>query len=367
MLGVPQARGSFFCLALVPLIRGFEHLRLSQLQRGNVFLPWAAATASMHVFGLVVVVASALVFRDHRAVLWSLGAQATGLVVSTHVLARVPYRLSLARLPISRALHFGMPLMLNGLAIAAIGQVDRLAVGSFLGVVQLGRYGLATMIFYLPVSLVMRIVTATLAPRLSTAWHVSPRWEFPALYRQIAFAIAVVAVLLASLVALMGNAIVSMVFGQVYRVDDGFFAILALVVLMKFAKITLNFAGLAMGRTVDVMVSNLPNAIGLGLTILGIMLVPSLSFAALGALAGEALGAAAALVLVRRHFRDDAHGAWLPMLTIVPVPCLAAAWSVLAAPPLDERVAVLGFGGVLAVCGAALLYRRRKPHFAVWS
>jgi O-antigen/teichoic acid export membrane protein len=358
ILGVPQARNSFLWLAAVPLIRGFEHLGVTQNQRHDRFAPWAMALGSTHIFGLMVVTAAAFVLRDHRAVLCSLAAQAAGLVLSTHFLARSSYRLSINRPSVLRALRFGLPLTVNGLALAAIGQVDRLAVGSFLGVVQLGRYGLATMLFFLPVSLVARIMSATLTPRLSAAWHRSPNGEFPALFKQVSYGAAVLAVLLSTLVALAGNPLVAFIFGRVYIVEDSFFAILALVVLMKFAKITLNFGGMAMGKTIDVMLSNVPNSCGLAVTIFGLMWVPHLSTAAIGALVGETLGAASAFLLLKRHLHREASMSWLPILMIIPVPCVAAGWCGAMNPDMRARAVALGLAGLVVLASLAFMPRR---------
>ena len=354
-LAVPQARTSFLWLAAVPLIRGFEHLGITQSQRENRFGRWATAVGSTHVFGLCAVTAASTVLRDHQAVLWSLAAQATALVLSTHSLARSRYRVSLKWAAVQRALRFGLPLTINGLALAAIGQVDRLAVGSFLGVAQLGRYGLATMLFFLPVSLVARLMNAALTPRLALAWRRSPTAEFPHLFRQISLGVAVLAVLLGTVVAVAGNPLVSLLFGRAYVVEDSFFAILSLVVLMRFAKITLNFAGVAMGKTTDVMLSNMPNAFGLAVTIIGLMWWPHLTTAATGALVGETLGAASAFLLLRRHFHGRVGTLWLPIFAIVPVPCCAAAWCGTVSPNAGARAAALGLAAVLIVISLALV------------
>ena len=360
LLGVPQARSSFLWLAAVPLIRGFEHLRLSQRQRDEVFWPWALAIGATNIFGLAVVTAAAFVLHDHRAVLWSLAAQAIGLVISTHMLARVPYRLSVARLPVRQALHFGLPLTLNGLALAAIGQADRLAVGSFLGVAALGRYGLATMMFYLPTSLIMRVLGSALAPRLAAAWHSSPGWGFPALFRSFSLGIASVAVLLSAAVALLGSPLTTLLFGHAYFVSDGFFAILSFAVLMRFAKITLNAAGLAMGRTVDIMLSNLPSALGLAATIGGIALFPSLAAAACGAVIGETLGAATAFILLRPFLGGGAVRSWMPLLAMLPLPLLAAAWCAFSDPPVEIRVVALAGAAVVLLATTPVIHRKRR-------
>jgi O-antigen/teichoic acid export membrane protein len=360
LLGVPQCSSSFAWLAVVPLIRGFEHLRLEQLQRAHRFWPWATASAMTNVLGLIVGTCAAFVLRDHRAVLWGLATQAVTVVVATHIFAGLKYRISLAAEPAVRALRFGLPLMLNGLALATLGQFDRLVVGSFLGVAMLGRYGLATMMFYLPTILLARVAVSVLQPRLSAAWHDSPLWVFPRLFRQLNAAIAVTAALGGALVAIAGNPVLGFVFGPAYAVNDMFFGIFSLAIFVRFAKISGNLAGLAMGRTMDLMWSNMPSALGLVGTVIGLSLMPSLVVAALGLLAGEFLGALTAFILLGRNLNIASGILAAPFLLACPIPCGAAIWIALAQPSYAIRgVVVCGLALSFALSGLFLRQRVR--------
>ncbi len=108
-----------------PCCAAWSILWPEQVQRGHRFGPWAAASVVSSVAGLGAVCAAIWVLHDHRAVVWRLSAQALAMVAATHALAAVPYRLSLAAVPLQRALRFGVPLMVNGLALAAMAQLDR--------------------------------------------------------------------------------------------------------------------------------------------------------------------------------------------------------------------------------------------------
>ncbi len=362
LLGVPQAAGSFTWLAVIPLLRSFEHLRLEQLQRNHRFGPWAMASAATNLVGLVAVAVAAALLRDHRAVLWGLGTQAVALVLSTHVAAGVRYRFSFAAAPVARAARFGMPLMLNGLALAVLGQFDRLAVGTFLGVGQLGRYGLATMIFYVPTALLMRVMITVLQPRLSAAWHRSPLWEFPNMFRQINGGVAGIAALCGAAAAVIGSPLLALLFGPAYAVGDSFFAFFSLGIFFRFARTSVNFGGMAMGRTMDMMLSNVPIALGLLVTIAGLRLAPSLVVAAIGSLVAELIGAVAAFVLIRRGLSVSGSTPYSPFVMAVPLPCAAAVWTVLVNPGLAVRIAVLVVLAATMAASATLVhYRARQP------
>lgn len=257
-----------------------------------------------------------------------------------------------------RALRFGLPLMLNGLALATLGQFDRLVVGSFLGVAMLGRYGLATMMFYLPTSLLARVAVSVLQPRLSAAWHESPLFVFPRLFRQLNTVIAVTASLGGTMVAIAGSPLLSFVFGRAYAVTDMFFVIFSLAIFVRFAKISANLAGLAMGRTMHLMLSNIPSAFGLVGTVIGLSLVPSLVVAAVGLLAGELLGAVAAFVLLGRNLNVSGTILSAPFLLACPIPCGAALWIAFAQPSYAMREMVVA-GLAFSVGLSALLLRQR--------
>jgi O-antigen/teichoic acid export membrane protein len=168
---------------------------------------------------------------------------------------------------------------------------------------------------------------------------------------------AALAIAMSTTVALAGDPLVARVFGRVYVIEDSFFAILAAVIVMKFAKITLNFAGVAMGKTKDVMLSNIPNACGLAVTIVSLIYYPHLSAAAGGALVGETLGALAALLLLRRHLGAERLRSWLPIFAVIPVPIVAAAWCCVTSPPVNSRVLALGLAGLCVAVSLALMPR----------
>lgn len=363
MLGAPQDVGAFLWLAAIPLIRGFDHLRVEQVQRDHRFWPASASGITENLAGLIAVTCAAVALQDHRAVLFGLGAQAAASVCASQALARAPYRISFAAIPAARALRFGLPLMLNGLALAALGHLDRLAVGGLLGLAELGRYTLATMIFYLPASLLFRVVTSIAQPRLSAAWHESPRAGFPRLFRRMNVAASIGAALAAGVVAMLGDALLTTVFGGDFGTGDVFFAVFSLAVFMRFAKQSANIGGICMGRTKDLMLSNLSGAAGIAVTIIGLLLMRSLWVAAAGLLAGETIGAATAFLRLDRHLRASGCPPYTAFAVSLPVPCIAAIWVLLADPTRQERLGAVA-ALILSSAAAAWMISKRNASVA---
>ena len=360
ILHVPQALDSFLCLAIVPLVRTFEHHRLEQLQREHRFLPWASASSFTNITGLGVSVIAAALLHDHRAVLWGLICQTAVLVTATHAIAGVPYRAIFTAAPIARALRFGAPLMVNGLALAALGQLDRLAVGTFMGVAALGQYGLATMTFYVPTALSMRVMVAVLQPRLSSTWHRSPDRGFPILFAKVNAGIAILATLVSSAVAIVGGPLFLGLFGARYAIDDSFFCVFAAALFFRYAKASLNFGGLSMGRTIDLMWSNLCLVFGLAVTVLGLVFFHSFLVAAVGCFTGELCGAAGAFILLRGHLRLANTSLCLPFFATLPLLLASDVWVLLERPTVAIRgcaVVILAISIIISV----LCYYFRPP------
>ena len=365
LLNIPEYASGFAWLGVIPAIRGFEHLRLAQLQRQHRFLGSTLTAAAANAAGLLAVLAASAVTHDYRAVPWGLGLQAVFLVSGSHIGARCDYRLSMSRQGAERALRFGAPLMVNGLALAAMAQCDRLAVGHFLGVAALGHYTVAAMTFYLPTSLLLRLLVSVAQPRLSAAWHASPSGEFSRVYNRLNVLVAIAAGGFALGVALLGNLVLTKLFGSSYAVDALFLDVYGLFIFMRFAKTSINFGGLAMGRTKDLMFSNLP---GIGTLLIACLVLSawrSLLVVALTSLLGEIIGTLVACYRLRAAISIARFGR--SFLLAVPLPVLSGLWVVMADPSGPQRLAV--FVGVIAlalVVWAVQGSARTLTHSAVW-
>lgn len=366
ILAIPDALGSFLSLALVPLLAGPTHMRVQQLQRHNVFWPSAVASIIGNLGGLAVSVVAAFLLRDHRALVWGLCATSVCNMASTHMLTKVAYRVSIARDDLRQALSFGLPLMLNGLALAVLGQLDRLVVAALIGVTSVGRYGLAMTIVLTPISLLMSVATLMAQPPLSAAWHSVSKAAFPELFRRITKVFAVVGAVFALGVAILGNVLLSWAFGPSFAVGDVFMAILSVVALVRFAKVLGNLGGLAAGRTMDLMLSNAAGAAGLLITALALWWRPTLNVATLGSLCGEVLATLFIAFRLDGYLRGAGRPSpWWDFLAAVPFLAGVILWTVLSDPTWAMRfslvAAVLAVGGCLGWRLIAPLRRASRP------
>ncbi len=250
LLGAGDYWAGFAIISITPLIRSAAHLGVVQVQRSNCFWPSALTDSAAMLLGLLAAVIAAFVAPDHRAIIWGLCAQATGSVVFSHILARKqPYRFSFDREPMREALRFGLPLMGNGLALAAVYQLDRIIVGAWLGVAVLGLYGLGVTLMLQPITLLLRLSTTLLQPRLSRAWHSDRSGVFEVHVRALGRFSAILGGAGAVATACVGAPLLRLVFGASYTASDIFFVMMAGIVFVRFSRGAVNLLGLSIGQT----------------------------------------------------------------------------------------------------------------------
>jgi O-antigen/teichoic acid export membrane protein len=338
MMGVSQYVSSFVWVAAVPLLRGFAHLGVVQMQREGRFWPSAAAEGIGALLGFAIAIVAAKIIPDHRAGLLALGAQILAAVIATHILARPrPYRVSFDPVRIKDALRFGLPLAVNGLALAIAGQLDRLIVGAWLGVAALGVYSLTISLILQPLGLVGRLATTLFQPTLSATWHSDPRGEFRRLASQIVLASMLIGLAGAATVICLGAPMFRFVFGSRYVVDDAVFVLLGAVVLIRLARVSFNLFGLAIGRTSDLMISNLAGTIGLIFGLIALYEKPIIASAVFGSVVGEVLTFIALKVRLKSVFGGTGQS-FRTIVGVSAVPAVLGAWILIEDPVLSLRV-----------------------------
>ncbi len=91
------------------------------------------------------------------------------------------------------------------------------------------------------------------------------------MFQRVTLGVSLAAVASAVVVCLAGNPLLGLIFGRDLQVGDTFFCVFGLAVYTRFAKNGVNVAGLAMGRTRDLMIANLFGMSGLCVTAAGLM------------------------------------------------------------------------------------------------
>ncbi|MBY0336700.1 MAG: oligosaccharide flippase family protein [Acetobacteraceae bacterium] len=350
---VPQSASSFALVALLPLLRGVAHLGVSQAQQDYRFGPYAAVSATAQVVGFAGGVAAAVWLGDHRAILVAFLAEAAAFTAASWRVAGTRFQLSSHAADLGPALRFGLPLMLNGVGLALIGQADRVVVGWAFGPETLAVYGLALTLAVVPISPVFKGLGALSMPLMANA---APRgaaaWASAARVTYRVFAVAGLAYALG--IALALDVALPALFGPAYGISDLFHVLLAAVVLLRVLRGAPTVALMAAGRTVLLSVANLSAALGVAAAIGFVLLWPGPEAVTAGILLGDALSLSLAWLFAGR--RMALHGRGLGIgVTVASGAALVAALALWPEANAWQRplVALVGVLVLIPACLAA--------------
>jgi O-antigen/teichoic acid export membrane protein len=286
LFGVPQFAGSFIIAASIPLVGSFSHLGIKQVQRNYVYLPDTLAIVFANLSALLILVPAVIIFRDHRAIIASFMTEALVYVVASHALAREPYSIRFDRVTLRGALKFGLPLLINGIGLAVMTQMDRTLVGHWFGVDILASYAVLLSTSVTPVGMILRVFgTAALSYLISSmdsdSIHVRG-------YHLLVFLFGLVAVSYMLFVATTMDILTPLIFGPKYTIDP---TVHILVTILVFLRIQCGGAPtnrlLANGRTRELAAINLTRALGLVCAVIFMLYRPSFNLMLLGLLVGD--------------------------------------------------------------------------------
>ena len=230
LFGIPHLTGSFAVAALYPILGCFAHLGIKQIQQEYQFVPETVAQIVTQISAVASAIVAAYVLRDHRAILVSFFAEAVVYTIASQTLARSNYRLLPDRATLRAAWGFGLPLVINGIGLAALSQFDRILVGSWLGVKALGAYAVILSLSTFPTSLIFRIFYPIAAAVLIESKSDPSHKARPALLLFISEAIAA---LYALSVALTLDWLTPLIFGHSFSVTNGVHILLVLIVFLR--------------------------------------------------------------------------------------------------------------------------------------
>ena len=233
LFGVPQFAGSFAVAAFVPLVGSCAHLGIKQIQRNYEYGPETVAFLFANVGALLVLILALSIFRDHRAIVAGFLAESVIYTITSHLFARSPYRLRSDQQMLRAALSFGVPLMLNGIGLAAMAGVDRALVGHWFGVALLASYAVILSLSVTPLSLALRVFGT-----LTMSYMLSAKKESDLIpahnYNFIVFFFGILATLYALLVASTIDILTPLIFSHKYIVAPGVHVLITMIVFLRF-------------------------------------------------------------------------------------------------------------------------------------
>ena len=285
LFGVPQFKSSFMLVAIITLIRGFNHLGTKQAQRDYNYRLEAISISASEAVGLAAAIVAGYLLRDHRAILVAFGVEAGIYVIMTQRLALSPYSLRMDPVITREALTYGLPLIANGVALAVMSQTDRMLVGHYLGLEALATYAVVLNIAVVPLSSINRIVGSVALPALVRDREAPGRLE--AGYLLTVWGFALVGFLYACGISLVLDVAVPLLFGKAYTVADLVRLLVSLIVFARVWRWSPTQLLLTVGRTKQLALANMITGFGLVIGTCILMIHRDMSSILAGLLIGE--------------------------------------------------------------------------------
>jgi O-antigen/teichoic acid export membrane protein len=364
-LGVERVAWSYEVLALIPLINGFQHYDPHRQRRHLNFRPSVLANSVPAVVSVLVLWPLALMFGDYRIMLFALFAQSITMVVTTHVTAERPYRLTLDLALMKRATKFGWPLLLDGALIFGAFNGERMIVLRELGVSQFAFFTMAFTLTLTPTIVLGNSFQSLFLPQLTGAREDPPAFQRLAIASvEASLAIAVLLVLGTSLV---GGPLAHALTGPKYVSILAILVPIALLQAIRVAKNGGNTVALSCGRSSLSMMGNLIRVLSLPLSWWIAITTGDVLMIVWTVCVAEILAFVLSMWLLRRWTGVRLKTLALPVL-LTALLCVAAWLDAARTPPNanllqhlhKEQLVILLLGlGALASMGEMRLYLRK--------
>ena len=349
-LGVPEVAWAYELMALVPVLRGFQHFDVERFKRRMRYGPSITAVLVPAALSVAALWPLAQVFGDWRVMLYAVLAQSVLALVATHLVAERRFAMGLDRAVMGRAMRFGWPLLVNGALLFLVMHGEKLVVGRELGMATLGIFAMGFTLTLTPGLVLARSAQAFFLPQLSSLQDEGEAFDRMAATAMQASILS--GLLVAAAVAVVGPPFVAIVLGEKFAALVPLLAWLGVLQAVRGFKGGPATVALARGHTANPMIANVPRVLAVGIS--WAMLVEGAGLLAVIqlAIAAEVAGFALSLALVRTRARVGLG----PM--VAPVAAAAVVLGAIAASAaLGPRLAGPpgGLGWALGALGAALL------------
>lgn len=349
---------SFAWLAPIMLIAAFEHLEIRISERDYRYWPQFSASLISHGMGLIALVVTAYETETHYAFLAYLFIQVVTYVSISHLLALNAYRPRFKSPQFQKAIKFGLPLTLNGIGLAVIGQGDRFMVGALSGLEKLGVYTVLLLAGILPVSALLKILNPLLFAGLHNA---RDKNQYASRVQLFVRAIPMIAGCYAlTLIALL-KTLLPFVFGSRYAISDSIVALLAMIAFFRIIRIEPGTSLLLHANSTGrLAIANISLAAGLLIATALVVVYRSIEAALFGGLIGEFVGLGV-MILVTRNMLKGAIVDYIVAIVSVLSIVVASCWLVMdttLGEILPYRIVIVSAFFALILAGAVLFLRR---------
>jgi O-antigen/teichoic acid export membrane protein len=344
-------------LAIFPLIGSMKNWRIIQIQNEYRFGPNAIARVVATMGSAASMIPAALWFRDARAMVVALGielflyATCSYLLVSRQKVAVVDPALRRA------ALSFGLPLIVNGIGLLILSQLDRMIVANLFGLGVLAVYSLSLNLVMAPVSVVSSVVGAIGLPFIKRAGaeRQSIRWASLV----ISLGLTVIGAMCAVIIGLSLDWLFPLLYGPNFTISAPFQAVLTLITFVRTIRSAPNVILLVLGKTKHVALGNVMAGSGLLIAFFLTSWYHRVEIVAFGLLIGDLVSLGVLLIFVRDFLPLKPLLRHIGMLSIFSVGTAAVSPWIIAGPMIVTRGLILGITTFVIVLDGIIVYRRQ--------
>ncbi len=314
----PSAELAFQLAALLPVIAGLRHCDLVRFERHMRFGPLLMSTLIPEIVTTLAAWPVAFWVRNYWTFVILVIARAVMTLVLSHLLSERRFRLGWDGKLLMRFLHFGWPLLVNGLLMYGILHGDRWLIGMGYTMADLGVYSVAFTLAMTPTLLVANISGKVMLPVLSRVQ--GDLAELESRYTLIAQTLAMIAAAIVIPFIIAGGELVAFVYGSKYAAAGGFIGWLAAMQMVRLIRGAQATAAIALGDTRNPMIANMFRSLALIPALFAAVHGFDLVWIAISGFAGEVLAFLAGTARLYRR-----HGISLPVAArAAMIPALAA-------------------------------------------
>lgn len=321
---------AFLVLAVCPLIKGVAHLGPKEQMRAYAYGPDAFATIILHAMTMLATIGAALVLRSYWAAPVGLVVGLVVYVLTTHLLALSPWRLAWRKDTARDALHFGAPLVPNGVSLGLKSLGDRLIVGAVMGPAALAFYNLTMMVGVMPRTIALRYLTTVFLPHFV---HVEPGRGANLLAGAFALLSGAIGLAIGLGLWSLGGPVIALIFGAAYLPGQALIGATAALVAVRMLYAVITLPAMASGGTNYILVGSVGSLLGVGCGGLVLWLTRDLTFFVLTMAAVEFLTLLLALHVGRAALSLQA-GLVVPAIMLPPLILLALTGSEMLIQPV---------------------------------
>jgi PST family polysaccharide transporter len=343
-------------LAAFPLIGAMKNWRIIQIQNEYRFGPNAIARIVATMGSAVSMIPVALWFRDARAMVVGLGIELFLYAIWSHLLISRQKVVVVDPALRRAALSFGLPLIVNGIGLLILSQLDRMIVANLFGLGVLAVYSLSLNLVVAPVSVVSNVVGAVGLPfiRRAGAERQSIRWAS----LLVSLGLAVIGSACAVIIGFSLDWLVPLLYGPNFTISAQFQAALTMIVFIRIIRSAPNLILLVHGRTKRVALGNVVAGSGLLIAFFLASRYQRVEIVAFGLLIGDLVSLGVLLVFVRDFLPVKPLLRHIGVLLIFSVGTAALSPWILADSMIVTRGIMLGMATFVIVLDGVIVYRR---------